>query len=148
MLVARALLTFPRSRSHIRCEIGKSISLLSTMLLAMKVPARRNMSVICVISVGFRDLISHGLGNNDPSCAPVYHILPSPKSLILRDSSVKYSYVGPKPVPASPLKLMSRDLRFSNLSIMRIESVKISSRLTCSYCFNSLVLPPPLRSSR
>lgn len=44
VLIKKCLLTLPRSRSHIRLEIGKSINLLSTMLFAMKVPAILNTS--------------------------------------------------------------------------------------------------------
>lgn len=113
---------FPRSKSHIRCEIGKSISLLSTMLFAVKVPAKLNRSVVSFTSWGDSALTSTGLGKRDPSRAPVRHIYPSLKSFMLLASSVKYSQVGPRPVPCSPLKLISRDLRFSSLSIMRSES--------------------------
>ena len=63
----RLILTLPRSKSHMSLEMGRSINLLSTMLLAMKVPAKRykldtSFSFSCV-----SDLTSNGAGNRVPS---------------------------------------------------------------------------------
>ena len=48
-------LTLPRSRSHIRPEIGKSMSLSSTMLLAKNVPAMRKSCMTSVTSSSYID---------------------------------------------------------------------------------------------
>ena len=76
-LKSNRLSFFPSSKSHMRLEMGKSISLLSTMLFAMKVPANLKRSVISFSQTCVSDLTSIGVGNKVPSDWPIRHILPS-----------------------------------------------------------------------
>ena len=85
------LLTLPRSRSHMRLEMGRSISLLSTILLAINVPASLNSDCISFTLVDSRFFTSMGLGNKLPSAALLRHIFPSSASPITCASLEKNS---------------------------------------------------------
>lgn len=56
-----------------RLEIGRSISLLSTMLLATNVPASLNRFVISVTWASVSFFVSTGLGNMEPSLSLILH---------------------------------------------------------------------------